>query len=129
MIAWLRKSSSPAKVLLSKEWREKLAFLSPHVGRPGKAFLDHTTIISNVHPWASTSMKCSNRKHCHVRGHRYAVPPGQSSRSPPLPIKILHYCPHVQHACGTLYGSTMCSEHFALVTVHSSRCVLFEARV
>ena len=83
----------------SQKVEEKFASLSPHVGRPGKAFLDHAT-ISRLYPWAKTNINCPNRKKSwHVRGHRYAIPPRQTSPIPPLPIKILLRCPHVQLAC------------------------------
>ena len=45
----------PAEVLLPENWRKKFAFLS-HVRRPGKAFLDHTTIWK-LYPWARTNIK------------------------------------------------------------------------
>ena len=72
----------------SQKVEEKFAFLSLHVGRPGKTFLDHIT-ISKLYPWAKTNIKCPNRKNWHVRGHRYAIPPRQISPIPPIPIKIL----------------------------------------
>ena len=49
------------KCFFPKKWRKKFSFLSPHVGRPGKAFLDHVT-ISKLYPWAKANIKCSNRK-------------------------------------------------------------------
>ena len=52
-------SRSPAEVLLPEKWRKKFAFLSPHVGCPAKAFLDHAS-ISKLYPWAKTSINCSN---------------------------------------------------------------------
>ena len=88
----------PVEMLLPKKWRKKFAFLSPHVGCPGKAFLDHAS-VSKLYPWAKSNIKCSNRKNWHVRGHRYAIPPRPTSPLPPLPIKILRYCPHVHVAC------------------------------
>ena len=60
----------PAEVLLPKKWRKKFAFLSPHIERPGKAFLDQAT-ISKPYPWAKINIKYSNRKkigHC-VKHH------------------------------------------------------------
>ena len=68
LIAWLRdcanrcrEESCPAEVLLPKKWRKKFAFLSRHVGRPGKVSLDHAS-ISKLYQWAKTNIKCSNRK-------------------------------------------------------------------
>ena len=84
--------------LLEVPRAEKFAFLSPRVGRPGKAFLDYAS-VSKLYPWVKTNIKCSNRKNWHVRGHRYAIPPRQTSPLPPLPIKMLRYCPHVHVAC------------------------------
>ena len=51
----------PVEVRLPKKWTKKFAFLSPHVGRPGKAFLDHAG-VSKLYPWAKTNIKCSTRK-------------------------------------------------------------------
>ena len=64
-MARLRESMSQrnpsSRSASSRKVEEKFAFLSPHVGRPGKAFLDHAS-ISKLYPWAKTNIKCSNRK-------------------------------------------------------------------
>ena len=93
----------PVEVPLPKKWRKKLAFLFPRVGRPGKAFLDHASIWK-LYPWAKSAQ---TEKNWHVRGHHYAIPSRQTSPILPLPSKNLPYlyCPHVQHACCTLYSS------------------------
>ena len=65
---WLRGCANrclqeirPAELLLPEKQRKMFAFLSRHVGHPGKAFLDHTT-ISKLHPCAYINIKCSSRK-------------------------------------------------------------------
>ena len=65
---WLRdcanpclKEICPVEVLLPKKWTRKFVFLSPCVGRPEKAFLEHAS-VSKLSPWAMTNIKCSNRK-------------------------------------------------------------------
>ena len=55
-------------MLLPEKWRKKFAFLSPHVGRAGKAFLNHFT-ISKLYPWAKNNIKWPNGKNWHLRGH------------------------------------------------------------
>ena len=112
------------EVLLPKKWTKKFAFLSPHVGRPGKAFLDHAS-VSKLYPWAKTNIKSSNQKNWHVRGHRYAIPPRQTSPLPPLPINILHYCPHVQHASSALLfcrAPLRWPALYMICTIHTERC-------
>ena len=115
----------PVEVLLPKRWTKKFAFLSPHVGRPGKAFLDHAS-DSKLYPWAKTNIKCSNRKkYWHVSGHRYTIPPRQTSPLPPLLIKILHYCPHVQHASSALLcrcAPLRWPALYMICTIHTERC-------
>ena len=51
---------NPSSSAASRKWTKKFVFLSPHVGRPGKAFLDHNS-VSKLYPWAKTNIKCSNR--------------------------------------------------------------------
>ena len=88
-------------MLLPKKWRKKFAFLSPHVRRPGKAFLDRIT-ISKLYPWAKTNIKCLNRRTlacerppvCHTAASNITHSPIADQDSS-----------HVQHACCTLYSS------------------------
>ena len=54
------KKSIHQKCFFPKSGGKKFAFLCPHVGRPGKAFVDHAT-ISKLYPWTKTNIKCSNR--------------------------------------------------------------------
>ena len=61
VIARILEEIRPAEVRLPKKWRKKFAFLSPHVVRSGKAFLDRATILK-LDPWAKTNIKCSNQK-------------------------------------------------------------------
>ena len=86
LMAWLHESicrRNPSSRSASfHKVQEKFAFLSPHVGRPGKPFLDHAN-ISKLYPLATISNKCSNR---------------QTPTIPPLPVNILHYCAQVLHA-------------------------------
>ena len=125
VIARILEEIRPAEVRLPKSGG-KNAFLSPHVGRPGKAFLDRATILK-LDLWAKTNIKCSNQKNWHVRGHRCAVPPHQTSPIPPSVIKVLHYCPHVQHVCCAVHSSNSVgqrSEHCTVLIVHCSRCAV-----
>ena len=51
----------PEGVLLLQEWRKKLCSFSPHVRRPGGAFLDQVGIW-NLYPSQKIYIKCWNRK-------------------------------------------------------------------
>ena len=70
----------------------KVRYSFSQVGRPGKAFLDHASVLK-LYPWAKTNIKRSNRRekkrkekkkkkkkrrYMSVRGHHYAIPPRQT---------------------------------------------------
>ena len=125
---YVSKKSVQQTCFFPKSGGKSLLFFLLMLDAQERPFLTTPLFQSYIHRLRLTS-SAQTEKNCHVRGQCYAIPPGQTSPILPLPINILHYCPHAQHACCTLYNSTVTvlvlgSKHCAVVTVHCSRWVV-----
>ena len=60
------------------------------------------------------------KENWYVRVHRYTIPLCQTSPILPLLIKILHYCPHLQRVCCTLYSSDSAGQRALRITLFSA---------
>ena len=132
--AWLHELMSrkhlSSRSASSQKVEESLLFFLLMLDAQERPFLTPSVFESYIHGLRLTS-SAQTEKNWSVRGHRYAIPPLQTSPIPQLLIKILHYCPHVQHACCIFYSSSSVAhstavavlgrEHCAVVTVHCSR--------